>query len=164
MMQQITRAVKLTVPIIGNCASDHMTAITSRTQRVATRLTMKPTTMAEIENRKKNEDPRKPNCSGVSFSSSMIGAPARPTTILSAKFTSMKRNSRKVIVQAPLGVALDVGCAVMAGFPVYLFRLCRIGRFQCYKGVLAQGNPDFSGANRAGTAGGGHKRITRLRP
>ncbi|MGY3463834.1 hypothetical protein ACVW0I_000705 [Bradyrhizobium sp. LM6.11] len=34
----------------------------------------------------------------------MIGTPARPTTILSAKFTSMNRNSRKVTVQAPFGV------------------------------------------------------------
>src|SRR5882672_1854699 len=40
----------------------------------------------------------------------MIGTPARPTTILSAKFTSMNRNSRNVIFQAPFGV----GCAVMA--------------------------------------------------
>ena len=51
--------------------------------------------------------------SGSSLSSSMIGAPARPTTILSAKFTSMNRNSRNVIFQAPLGVA----CAAMF-FPV----------------------------------------------
>ena len=67
---------------------------------------MKPTTMAEIENRKKNEEPSRPNCSGSSFSSVMIGTPARPTTILSAKFTSMNRNSRNVIVQAPFGVAV----------------------------------------------------------
>jgi hypothetical protein len=39
----------------------------------------------------------------------MIGTPASPTTILSAKFTSMKRNSKKVIFQAPFGV----GCAAM---------------------------------------------------
>src|SRR5882672_3525097 len=109
MTRQISSVVKLTVPSIGNCASDHTTAMTSKTQRVATRLTMKPTTMAEIENRKKNEEPSRPNCSGWSFNSSMIGAPARPTTILSAKFTSMNRNSRKVIFQAPLGV----GCVVM---------------------------------------------------
>jgi hypothetical protein len=32
-------------------------ARTNSTQRVETRLTMKPTTMAEIENRKKNEEP-----------------------------------------------------------------------------------------------------------
>ena len=105
--------MKLTVPTIGNCASAQITASTSSTQRVATRLTMKPTTMAEIENRKKNEEPSRPNCSGSSFSSVMIGTPARPTTILSAKFTSMKRNSRNVIFQAPLGV----GCAVMVAPP-----------------------------------------------
>ncbi len=111
-MRQIKSVVKLTVPTIGNCASDQITAIASSTQRVATRLTMKPTTMAEIENRKKNEEPSRPNCSGCNFNSSMIGAPPRPTTILSAKFTSMNRNSRKVIFQAPLGV----GCVVMTGF------------------------------------------------
>ena len=106
--------MKLTVPTIGNCANDQITAIASSTQRVSMRLTMKPTTMAEIENRKKNEEPSKPNCSGESFNSSMIGAPARPTTILSAKFTSMNRKSRNVIFQAPLGVA----CAVMSAFLV----------------------------------------------
>src|SRR3954463_10874925 len=149
MMRQITSVVKLTVPTIGNCATDQITAIASSTQRVSTRLAMKPTTMAEIANRRKNEEPRKPNCSGESFSSSIIGAPPRPTTILSAKFTSMNRNSRKVIFHAPLGV----GCAVMAGFPVYLCWLCKIGRFQCYKGGRGQGNPDFSGDPRSATAG-----------
>ena len=113
MTRQITSVVKLTVPTMGNCASDHTTAIASSTQRVATLLTMKPTMIAEIENRKKNEEPRKPNCSGSSFISFMIGAPASPTTILSAKFTSMNRNRRKVIFQAPFGVA----CAVMVGLP-----------------------------------------------
>src|SRR5256885_14090465 len=140
MTRQINSVEKLTVPTIGNCASAQIDAKASSTQRVSMRLTMKPTTMAEIENRTKNEEPSRPNCSGDSFNSSMIGAPARPTTILSAKFTSMNRNSRKVIFQAPLGV----GCAVMAGFPVYLFWLCRIGRFQWYKGGRRQGNRDFS--------------------
>src|SRR5258708_37849613 len=121
MMRQINSVVKLTVPTIGTCARDQITAIASSTQRVATRLTMKPTTMAEIENRKKNEEPSRPNCSGCSFNSSMTGAPPRPTTILSAKFTSMNRNSRNVIFQAPLGVSLGVGCVVMTGFsPLYL--------------------------------------------
>src|SRR5215212_416440 len=160
MMRQISSVVKLTVPTIGNCAIDQITAIASSTQRVATLLTMNPTTMAEIENSRKNEDPSRPNCSGESFSSSMIGAPARPTTILSAKFTSMNRNSRKVIFQAPLGV----GCAVMAGFPVYLCWLCRIGRFQWYKGAREQGNRDFTtGAAPqlpAAAAGTRHNRIT----
>ena len=109
MTRQIKSVLKLTVPTIGNCASAHITASASSTQRVAMRLTMKPTTIAEIENRKKNEEPSRPNCSGSSFISVMIGTPARPTTILSAKFTSMNRNSRKVIFQAPLGV----GCAFM---------------------------------------------------
>src|SRR5436190_17437647 len=65
--------------------------------------------MAAVENRKKNDDPSRPNCSGSSFNSVMIGTPARPTTILSAKLTSMNKNRRNVMSQAPLGV----GCAVM---------------------------------------------------
>ena len=80
---------------------------------------MKPTMMAAIENRKKNDDPSKPNCSGSSFNSVMIGTPARPTTILSAKFTSMKRNRRNVIFHAPFGV----GCAVMIEPPKVVFFL-----------------------------------------
>jgi len=107
-MRQIKSVVKETVPTIGNCASAQITAITSRTQRVGTLLTTKPTTMAEIENRKKKEEPSRPNCSALSFMSVMIGTPARPTTILSAKFTTMKRNRRKVMVQAPLGVLADL--------------------------------------------------------
>src|SRR6202035_5746457 len=100
---------KPTVPTIGNCATDQITASTSSTHRVAMELTMKPTTTAEIENRKKKYEPSRPNCSGSSFSSVMIGTPASPTTILSAKFTSVKRNNKNVIFQAPLGV----GCAAM---------------------------------------------------
>src|ERR1700759_5599675 len=113
MMRQIRSVVKLTVPTIGNCANDQITAIASSTQRVATRLTMKPTTMAEIENRKKNEEPSRPNSFGSSFSSVMMGTAARPTTILSAKFTSMNRNSRNVMVQAPFGVSFPGACAAM---------------------------------------------------
>src|SRR3954452_13666598 len=139
MMRQITSVVKPIVPTIGNCATDQISAIASSTVRVSMRLTMKPTTMAEIENRKKNEEPRKPNCSGVSFSSSMIGAPARPTTILSAKFTSMNRNSRKVIFQAPFGV----GCAVIAGFPIF-FGGSVISAGSDGTSGLADGNPGFS--------------------
>src|SRR3954465_14079178 len=116
MTRQISSVVKLTVPTIGNCASDQITAITSSTQRVETLLTMKPTTMAEIENNRKNEEPSVPNCSASSFNSVMIGTPARPTTILSAKFTSMNRNKRNVIFQAPLGVT----CSVMAGSPNFV--------------------------------------------
>lgn len=107
-MRQIRSVVKETVPTIGNCVSAQITASVNSTQRVGTLLTMKPTTIAEIENRKKNDEPSKPNCSGSSFSSVMIGTPARPTTILSAKFTSMKRNRRNVTVQAPFGVCFCV--------------------------------------------------------
>jgi hypothetical protein len=31
----------------------------------------------------------------------------------------------------------------MAGFPVYLYWLCKRGRFQWYKGGRGQGNRDF---------------------
>ena len=47
--RQINNVVKPTVPTIGNCAIAQIAASTSRTQRVSTRLAMKPTTMAEIE-------------------------------------------------------------------------------------------------------------------
>src|SRR5689334_13443438 len=106
-MRQIRSVVKETVPTIGNCASAQITASVSSTQRVGTLLTRKPTTMAEIENRKKNAEPSRPNCAGSSFMSVTIGTPARPTTILSAKFTTIKRKRRKTMVQAPFGVALD---------------------------------------------------------
>jgi hypothetical protein len=63
MMRQIRSVVKLTVPTIGNCANDQITAIASRTQRVSMRLTMKPTMMADRK-QEKNEEPSRPNCSG----------------------------------------------------------------------------------------------------
>src|ERR1700694_3326083 len=101
---------------------------------------MNPTTMAEIENRKKNEEPSSPNCSGSSFISVMIGTPARPTTILSAKFTSMNRNSKKVIFQAPLGV----GSAVMVSPDDLLALLIRprpmlpVARQSMQRGILTR--------------------------
>jgi hypothetical protein len=116
-MRQIRSVVKLTAPTIGNCARAQITASVRSTQRVDTLLTMKPTTTAAIENRKKKDDPSRPNCSGSSFSSVMIGTPASPTTILSAKFTSMKRNRRKVMVQAPFGVSLPVVLPATLGLP-----------------------------------------------
>jgi hypothetical protein len=102
------------------------------------RLTINPTTMAEIENRKKNEEPSRPNCSGSSFSSVMIGTPARPTTILSAKFTSMKRNSRNVIFQAPLGV----GCTIMV-----------VPSLSLFLAQLERGRPDATQGLSAGATG-----------
>jgi hypothetical protein len=52
----------------------------------------------------------------------------------------------------------------MAGFPVYLCWLCRIGRFQWYKGARGQGNRDFSADPApqlpAAKAGARHNRIT----
>jgi hypothetical protein len=87
---------------MGNCTNDQMMAITSSVWRVCTRLVMKPTTTAEIANKKKNDEPIRPNCSGESFRSAMIGWAASPTTTLSAKLISMKRKSRAVMPQAPL--------------------------------------------------------------
>ena len=105
---------------------------------------MKPTTIAEIENRKKKEEPSRPNSFGSSFSSVMMGTAARPTTILSAKFTSMNRNSRNVMVQAPFGVSLtlrfgislDVACAAMI-----LPRHCRSARLPGAYGDATHGLP-----------------------
>src|SRR4030095_10752893 len=66
-----------------------------------------------MENNRKKEEPSWPNCSASSLRSFMMGTPASPTTILSAKFTSMNRNSRKVIFHAPFGV----GCAFIVLLP-----------------------------------------------
>ena len=51
MTRQIMSVVRPTGPTIGNCASDQISPMTSSTQRVCTRLTMKPTMIAEAENR-----------------------------------------------------------------------------------------------------------------
>ena len=124
MTRQIRSVVKLTVPTIGNCASAQISARISSTHRVSTRLTMKPTTIAAIENSRKKEEPSRPNASGSSLRSVMIGTPASPTTILSAKLTTMNRNRRKVILQAPFGVSVGVGCAVILGSLNCLCWLC----------------------------------------
>ncbi len=100
-MRQAINISRLTVPSIGNCTSDQMIAMTSSVCWVFTRLVMKPTTMAERANRKKNDEPISPNCSGESFSSAMIGWAASPTTTLSAKLISMKRKIRAVMPHAP---------------------------------------------------------------
>jgi hypothetical protein len=126
---------------MGNWASAHMTASTSSTQRVAMRLTRNPTAMAAIENRKKNAEPSRPNCSGSSFSSVMIGTPASPTTILSAKFTSMRRNRRNVILQAPLGAGGVVMIVPSLRFIVLLALLDR--SIQCYPRPIRQCNQAF---------------------
>jgi hypothetical protein len=86
---------------MGNCTSDHTIAITSSVWRVCTRLVMKPTITAERANRKKNDEPIKPNCSGFRFRSAMIGCAASPTTTLSAKFISMNRKISAVMPHAP---------------------------------------------------------------
>src|SRR5262249_22421850 len=76
----------------------------SNAQRVCTRLTMKPVTIAETENNRKKLDPIKPNWRGLSWSSFMIGTAAIPITALSAKLISMNRNNRATISQASFGV------------------------------------------------------------
>src|SRR5262249_9160770 len=113
-------------------------------QRVATRLTMKPTTMAAIENRRKNDEPSRPNCEASSLSSVMIGTAARPTTILSAKFTSMKRNSKKVMPQAPFCVSACVAGAVMMS-------PCDILPSRCYACLPQQRNRTFRSVRRDGS-------------
>jgi len=102
MIRQAISISSVTVPSMGNCTTDQMIAMTRSVWRVWTRLVMKPTTMPEIANRKKNDEPSRPNCSGLSFSSAMIGWAARPTTTLSAKLMSMNRRSRAVMPHAPL--------------------------------------------------------------
>jgi len=82
----------------------------SNAQRVCTRLTMKPVTIAESENKRKKLEPTKPNWRGLSWSSCMIGTAAMPITALSAKLISINRNNRKTISQPSLGVS--DGCAL----------------------------------------------------
>ncbi len=60
MMRQTSSVVKLTSQSIGNCTTAQMTARTRSTQRVSTLLTIKPTTMAAIENRKKEGGAQEP--------------------------------------------------------------------------------------------------------
>ena len=63
---------------------------------------MKPTSTAANGKTKKNAEPIRPNCSGLSFSSSMIGLAASPITILSAKLINMNKKIRAVTPHAPL--------------------------------------------------------------
>ena len=51
-MRQMINVSRLTIPSIGNCTTDQMIAMTSSVCLVFTRLEMKPTTIAEIANRK----------------------------------------------------------------------------------------------------------------
>src|SRR5262245_23640431 len=76
----------------------------SNAQRVCTRLTMKPVTIAETENNKKKLEPINPNWRELSWRSCMIGTAAIPITALSAKLISINRNSKVTISQAPFGV------------------------------------------------------------
>jgi hypothetical protein len=101
-MRQTSSVWNVALIMIGNCTSDQMIAMPNSMWRVWTRLARKPPTTPATANRKKNEEPSNPNWSGVSFSSSMIGLAARPTTTLSAKLISMKRKTRAVMPQAPL--------------------------------------------------------------
>jgi len=65
---------------------------------------MKPVIIAETENNRKKLEPISPNSRGLSRSSCIIGTAAIPITALSAKLTSINRNSRATISQASLGV------------------------------------------------------------
>ena len=65
MIRQAISISSVTVPSMGNCTTDQMIAMTSSVWRVWTRLVMKPTTTPEIANRKKNDEPSRPNCSGL---------------------------------------------------------------------------------------------------
>jgi hypothetical protein len=75
----------------------------------------------------------------------------------------MNRNSRKVIVQAPLGVPLGVACAVMAGFPESLLAL-QDWPVPMLQGGLQARQPRFSQMPAvqlpAGATGARHNRIT----
>ena len=101
-MRQATSTHRLAETSIGNCTSAQTRAMTSSAWRVWKRLATKPTTTAETADRKKNDEPTScPKSRGESFSSSMIGLAASPTTILSAKLISMKRKISAVMPQAP---------------------------------------------------------------
>ena len=81
MMRQAISISSVTVPSMGNCTSDQMIAMTRSVWWVWTRLVMKPTTTPEIANRKKNDEPSRPNCSGLSSvgaTKPSAGAAARP--------------------------------------------------------------------------------------
>src|ERR1700745_3857002 len=103
-IRQTTSVASPTGKSIGNCTSDQERASPRISQRADTRFARNPTTTAEIENRKKKLDPSKPNSLGVRLRSLMIGAAASPTTVLSAKLMSMKKNKAVVMVHAPGGV------------------------------------------------------------
>jgi hypothetical protein len=101
-MRLAIRTWSVVTPSIGNWTSDHRMAMASSECRAATRLVTKPTSTAETGNRRKNAEPIRPNCSGLSFNSVINGWAARPSTALSAKLMSMKRKIRAVMPQAPL--------------------------------------------------------------
>src|SRR5436190_4581398 len=101
MTRQAISTSRLTVPSIGNCTTDQTIAMTSKVLRVCILLLRKQTATAETANRKKNDEPIRPNCLGSRPSSFMIGCAASPTTTLSAKLISMKRKSRAVMPHAP---------------------------------------------------------------
>src|SRR5215831_1833373 len=110
-MRQATTVANPTVPSIGNWVSAQTRPMVSNAQRVCTRLTIKPVTIAESENRRKKLEPIKPNSRGLRLSSFIIGTAAMPITALSAKLISMNRNNRAMISQASLGVSDELALA-----------------------------------------------------
>src|SRR5260370_26428636 len=100
-MRLAMRTWKVGTPSIGKCTSDHRMAMERREYRAGRGLGTKPSSTAEIGNSRKNAEPIRPNCSGLSFSSATSGWAARPSTALSAKLMNMKRKIRAVMPQAP---------------------------------------------------------------
>ena len=111
-----------TVPSIGNWVSAQTRPMVSSAQRVCTRFTIKPVTIAESENKRKKLEPSKPNWRGLRLSSFMIGTAAMPITALSAKLISMNMNNRATISQASLGVSDELALAI----PPRRWVVCRI--------------------------------------
>src|SRR5215831_3292126 len=111
-MRQATTVANPTVPSIGNWVSAQTRPMVSNAQRVCTRLTIKPVTIAESENNRKKLEPIKPNWRGLRLRSFMIGTAAMPITALSAKLISMNVNNRATISQAPLDVSDELAWAI----------------------------------------------------
>ena len=84
MTRLTSRVTKLLDRAASNCAAIQTKAMPERIQRLGMRLARKPTSTPEMEYRKKNALLIKPNCSGVSFSSSIICGPAKAKMVLSS--------------------------------------------------------------------------------
>ncbi|MCY1206529.1 hypothetical protein D9M72_181020 [compost metagenome] len=72
-------------------------------REVGVRLARKPPSTPDTANSQKKLLPTRPNCAGVSPSSSIIGAASRPTTILSMALTTRKKNNSAAVSHARRG-------------------------------------------------------------